>query len=831
MQSIYPKSFEEKIGFNAIRKQVAGLCLCPMGERKVYGELFEWDFQSITTRIEQVHEMKNICLFENSFPTDGFVDSIPLLEQIKPEGTWLGEEEVFDLRKSLNAIRAVVWFLRRGEKVKYPALARLAKDVDFFPYVVDRIDAILNRFGKIKDNASPELAHIRAEIIAKQNSVSKRMDSILRQAQAQGLTDEDTSASIRDGRMVIPINASHKRKLKGIVHDESATGKTVFIEPVEVVELNNEIRELEYDERREMIRILTEFTDSIRPYLPELMDAHDFLGEIDFIRAKGLFAVNVAGAKPILSDKPSIYLRQAVHPVLMQALKREGKEIVPLDIRIDKEDRILLISGPNAGGKSVCLKTVGIAQYMLQCGMLPPVLENSEMGIFSKIFIDIGDEQSIENDLSTYSSHLLNMKYFTQNADENTLVLIDEFGSGTEPMAGGAIAEAILQQLVTMGAFGVITTHYANLKHFAANTSGVANGAMLYDMGRLEPLFRLEIGKPGSSFAFEIARKIGLSESVLKEAEGKVGTDHVAFEKHLKEISRDKRYWERKRHEMRISARKAEEYEQRLAKDLEAIKAKQAEIIKQAKKEAEELLSQSNRMIENTIREIRESEAERERTQRARGQLEEHKKLVSKKNVEADPAIEKKMEQIRLRQERKKKRNLTKGDGAAVSKSKKDVPKPLEPGDKVRIKGQDAVGELMQIEGKNALVAFGSMLTTIEVKRLEPISLTEYRRVERTVRTPQTGVGFDLNRKRINFKSDIDVRGYRTDEALEEVQDLVDEAVMIGIRRVRILHGKGNGILRQEIRTYLKTMPFIKTFADEHEEFGGAGITVVELDL
>lgn len=831
MQSIYPNTFEEKIGFNAIRRQVAGFCLCPMGERKVYDTLFEVDYQVISMLLEQVDEMKSICLFENSFPTDGFLDTIPLLERIKPIGTWLDEDEVFALRKSLSAIKGVVGFLRRGEKIKYPALAQLAKDVDFFPYVVERIDAILNRFGKIKDNASPELARIRAEIISKQGLVSKRMSAILRSAQAQGLTDGDASASIRDGRMVIPINASHKRKLKGIVHDESATGKTVFIEPVEVVELNNEIRELEYDERREIIRILTEFTDSIRPYLTELMQAHDFLGEIDFIRAKALFAVNVAGAKPILNDKPNVYLRQAVHPILMQALKKEHKQVVPLDITLNQEERVLLISGPNAGGKSVCLKTVGIAQYMLQCGMLPPVLENSEMGIFSKIFIDIGDEQSIENDLSTYSSHLLNMKYFTQHADENTLVLIDEFGSGTEPTVGGAIAEAILQQLVQMGTFGVITTHYANLKHFAANTSGVVNGAMLFDMGRIEPLFRLEIGKPGSSFAFEIARKIGLAENVLKQAEEKVGTDHVAFEKHLKEISKDKRYWERKRHEIRISAKKSEEYEQQLAEDLETLKAKKAEIIRKAKKEAEELLAQSNRMIENTIREIKESDAEKERTQKARGQLEEHKKLVSQKGVESDPTIEKKMEQIRLRQQRKQERKLKEGDGEILPMGNQDAPKPLEPGDKVRIKGQDTVGELIQIDKKSALVAFGSMLTTIEVKRLEPISLTEYRRVERTVRSPQTGVGFDLNRKRLNFKSDVDVRGYRTDEALEEVQDLVDEAAMIGIRRVRILHGKGNGILRQEIRTFLKAMPFVKTFADEHEEFGGAGITVVELDL
>lgn len=831
MSAIYPNTFEEKIGFDRIRSQVTNLCLCPLGKRKAAEAAFCSDFTIVQRMIAQSDEMKTICQMEDTFPVDGYADTTPFLERIRREGSWLDETEMFTLRKSLDAIKAILTFLKKGEKPKYPHLAELAKDIDYFPFVADRIDAILNRFGKVKDNASPELARIRGEIASKQASVSKRIGSILKAAQAEGLVDSDASTSIRDGRIVIPVAAANKRKLKGIVHDESATGKTVFIEPVEVVELNNEIRELEYDERREIVRILIEFADTIRPYLPELLNAYDFLGDIDFIRAKGLFATQVSGAKPILHDVPKVYLRKAVHPLLMLALKREGKEVVPLDIELDEKNHILLISGPNAGGKSVCLKTLGVSQYMLQCGFLPPVLENSEMGIFKKLFIDIGDEQSIENDLSTYSSHLLNMKYFVKFADSQTLVLIDEFGAGTEPLVGGAIAESILQRLAELGTFGVITTHYTNLKHFAANTNGIVNGAMLFDMSRIEPLFKLEIGKPGSSFAFEIARKIGLPEDVLKIAEGKAGTDHISFEKHLREISRDKRYWEKKREQIRISNKKTEEYEKKLTEELEAIKNQRKEILKKAKEEAENLLAQSNKIIENTIREIKESEAEKERTRKVRQELEEQKAKVVKTEVENDPAIERKMEQIRHRQKRNEERKGKRGEESPIQPQKPEKPLPISQGDKVRILGQDAVGEVMQIDGKNAIVAFGSMLTNIKVGKLERITISDFRRAERTVRSPQTGVGFDLHKKRLNFKSDIDVRGFRTDEALEEVQDLIDEAAMIGIGRVRILHGKGNGILRQEIRIFLKTMPFVKSFADEHVEFGGAGITVVEMDL
>ncbi len=830
MQSIYPNTFEQKIGFDRIRSQVAGLCLCELGKRKVKEAPFVVHFSAVNKQVELTAEMKTICQMETSFPIDGYSDTTPFLERIKKQGTWLDETELFALRRSLDAIKAVLSFFKRGDTPKYPHLTALSKDVEYFPFVSDRIDGILNRFGKIKDNASPELAQLRGDIARKQASVSKRINSILRAAQADGIVDKDVTTSMRDGRIVIPVGAANKRKLKGFIQDESATGKTVFIEPVEVVEINNEIRELEYEERREVMRILVEFADTIRPYLPELLKSYDFLGDIDFLRAKGLFATNVAGAKPILHKKPKLYLRKAVHPLLQLALKREGKDVVPLDMELDEESHILLISGPNAGGKSVCLQTVGISQYMLQCGFLPPVLENSEMGIFGKIFIDIGDEQSIENDLSTYSSHLLNMKHFLKNADNQTLVLIDEFGSGTEPVAGGAIAESILQEFAELKTYGVITTHYSNLKHFAADTNGIVNGAMLFDAGRIEPLFKLEVGKPGSSFAFEIARKIGLPEETLKLAESKTGSDYTTFEKHLRVISRDKRYWEKKRENIRKANKKAESYEDELAQELDAIKKQRKEILAKAKEEAQEILAGTNRIIENTIREIKESSADKDQTRKVRKGLEEHKQKVKRSDVEEDPAIAKKMEQIKKRQQRNDERRKKRGETTNEISEKRAEPKPLAKGDKVRIAGQDAVGDIMEVSGKNAVVAFGSMITTVKVSKLEKVSITEFRRDERAVHSPQTGVGFDLQKKRLNFKSDIDVRGYRTDEAIEEVQELVDEAAMIGISRVRILHGKGNGILRQEIRKFLKTMPFVKSFADEHVEFGGSGITIVEVD-
>ena len=824
---IYPDTFEQKVGFDKVRELTLARCLCELGEQRVRDAGFNTNPDIVFEWIEQTHEMKTICQMEDGFPTDGYIDVTPALRKLNVEGQWLDENELQQLRRSLDTIKQLLAFVKRVSD-KYPAIAKLATGINYYPYVIERIDSILDRYGRIKDNASAKLAEIRASIRAKEASVNKLVQGIMRSAREQGVVEADTQPTVREGRVVIPVAAANKRKLKGIVHDESATGKTVFIEPVEVVELNNEIRELEYEERREIVRILIELADSIRPYLPELLTAYDFMGEIDFIRAKALLAIEFDGVKPILNGNSTvIYLRQARHPILQLSLKREGKRIVPLDIELNLNDRILLISGPNAGGKSVCLKTVGLLQYMLQCGFLPCVLENSEMGIFSKIFIDIGDEQSLENDLSTYSSHLINMKQMLRHADGQSLVLIDEFGAGTEPTAGGAIAEAILQELCNKGTFGVITTHYSNLKHFAANTPGIVNGAMLFDNERIEPLFKLEIGKPGSSFAFEIARKIGLPEKVLDVASQKVGSDYITFEKHLREISRDKRYWEKKRESIRLANKRAEEAEEKLQKELEELEKKRKEIIATAKKEAQELLANVNKQIENTIRTIKETNADKERTREARKAL-ENLKIEIENPETANALIERKMELIKQRQERKARKNQQK-ETITSKPVKEDEVRAIEPGDKVKVEGSDMVGEVISISDKSASVAIGGMITVVRVNKLKRLSTGEYR--EAAKQKPTLNTGFDVYKRRLNFKSDIDVRGYRAEEALEAVQDLIDDALMLGFNRVRILHGKGNGILKQVIRDFLKATPGVKNFSDEHVEFGGAGITVVDLDV
>jgi DNA mismatch repair protein MutS2 len=824
---IYPDTFEQKVGFDKVRELTLTRCLCALGEQRVKDVKFNSDPSVVFEWIEQTHEMKTICLMEDGFPTDGFVDITPALRKLQVEGQWIDENELQQLRRSLETIKQLLAFVKRVSD-KYPTIAKLATGINYYPYVIERIDSILDKYGRIKDNASAKLAEIRASIRAKEASVNKLVQGILRSARDQGVVETDAQPTVREGRVVIPVAAANKRKLKGIVHDESATGKTVFIEPVEVVELNNEIRELEYDERREIVRILIEFADNIRPYLPELLSAYDFMGEIDFIRAKALLAIEFEGTKPILnSTTTGIYLRQARHPILQLSLKREGKAIVPLDIELNPNGRILLISGPNAGGKSVCLKTVGLLQYMLQCGFLPCALENSEMGIFSKIFIDIGDEQSLENDLSTYSSHLINMKQMLRHADNQSLVLIDEFGAGTEPTAGGAIAEAILQELCNKGTFGVITTHYSNLKHFAANTPGIVNGAMLFDNERIEPLFKLEIGKPGSSFAFEIARKIGLPEDVLNEAAKKVGSDYITFEKHLREISRDKRYWEKKRESIRLANKRAEEAEEKLRNELEELEKKRKEIIAAAKKEARDLLANVNKQIENTIRTIKESNAEKEQTREARKNLENIKAEIEKLES-SDTLIERKMELIKQRQERKAQKNQQKSN-AESKPIKIEEEKAIEPGDKVKVEGSDVAGEVISVSEKSASIAIGGMITVVKLDKLKRISSGEFREVSKQKTT--VNKGFDVYKRRLNFKSDIDIRGYRAEEAIEAVQDLIDDALMLGFSKVRILHGKGNGILKQVIRDFLKNTPGVKSFGDEHVEFGGAGITVVDLDV
>jgi DNA mismatch repair protein MutS2 len=830
---IYPDKFDDKTGFSGIRRMLAELCVCSLGREYAEGISFLTGYDAIELRLRQTDEFRRILLFGDEFPLGHIADATPWLKKLRIEGTFMEVDQLFELKRSLDTARGMTGYFKGKNAESYPSLKELSDIAPVPPFVRDRLAALLTKEGRIKDNASAELQSIRREIGHKQAAVSKKMQAVMKSARAEGLVDADTAVSIRNGRPVIPVSVSLKRRIKGFVHDESASGKTAYIEPAGVVEMNNEIRELEYAERREILRILKEFAGSLRPYLYELLAVFRYMGLVDFIRAKALLAVKLGAVKPVFGEGPAMKWKNALHPLLYLALKREKRETVPLDIELDDENRILLISGPNAGGKSVCLQTVGLLQYMLQCGMLVPMSENSETGIFEGIFIDIGDEQSLENDLSTYSSHLLNMKIFIRESGPGTLILIDEFGTGTEPMLGGAIAEAILEQLNQNRTYGVITTHYTNLKHFAASAEGIVNGAMLFDTGRMEPLFILETGKPGSSFAFEVARKIGLPEEILQSAAGKVGEDHIQFDRHLKDIIRDKHYWDRKRKSIRQIEKKLEQDLERYSAKLESAEKERKEVIARAREEARMLLDTVNRRIENTIREIRENQAEKERTREARKKLEGLSDEVESP-FGAGQDAEKKLEQLRAKQERlrKKKEKADKGD-AAIAARKDEVEKEdskIRKGDMVRLYGRDITGEVLDVSGKSIMVAFGNMITTVRESRLEKLGSSEAEKLQMSQAGTGSVYGFNLRDKKLNFKAERDVRGMRGDEAMDVISHFIDDALMVGAREVKILHGKGNGILRQIIRDYLATVPQVKSFRDEHVELGGAGITVVELE-
>lgn len=785
---------------------------------------FSTDFTVVTQRLEQTDEFVRILCGEAEFPASYFFDVRYSMKRIRPEGTWLDEKELFDLKRSLQTIQDIVRFLRPPEEedIPYPALTALAGDILVFPQLIGKIDGILDKFGRVKDNASAPLAQIRKEMSSIVSGISRSLQSILRSAQAEGVVDKDVTPTLRDGRLMIPVAPAYKRKIRGIVHDESASGKTVFIEPEVVVEANNRVRELEGEERREIIRILTEFTNQLRPEIPGILQSYEFLADIDFIRAKALFACQIKAIKPTLEDKQQIDWARAVHPLLYLSLLKQDKTVVPLDISLTPDKRILLISGPNAGGKSVCLKTVGLVQYMLQCGLLIPLHESSRTGIFNDIFIDIGDEQSIENDLSTYSSHLTNMKYFVRNCNEKTILLIDEFGSGTEPQIGGAIAEALLDRFNRSHSFGVITTHYQNLKHFAEDTEGIVNGAMLYDRHLMQPLFKLSIGNPGSSFAVEIARKIGLPEDVIADASAKVGSDYIDMDKYLQDIVRDKRYWESKRQNIRQREKKLEEITARYEQDLDAVNKERKEIIREAKEEAARLLSDANARIENTIREIKEAQAEKEQTKLVRKTLEAFKSTVSEASEE-DEKIARKMEKLKERAQRKKQKQKTEGPNIF----NKEV---IEVGDNVRLKGQVSAGTVMELQGKQAVVAFGMIKSWVKLEQLEKVSKGQIKREMQKSTFLSVQTADEMHEKKLHFRQEIDVRGMRGDEALQTVTYFIDDAIQVGVAKVRILHGTGTGALRQLIREYLRTVPGVRRYQDEHVQFGGAGITVVEFD-
>ncbi|MCD7916743.1 MAG: endonuclease MutS2 [Tannerellaceae bacterium] len=823
---IYPQNFEQKTDFDKVRQLLRKKCLSPLGKERVTEMEFSSEFRQVTKWLDQTGEFVRILNGDEEFPSVYFFDVRYSLKRIRPEGTHLDERELFDLKRSLQTIHDMVRFFRpvEGEEILYPSLTALSGNISVFPQLISRIDSILDKFGHIKDNASPSLSQIRKDLAATMSGISRSLNSILRSAQAEGIIDKEVTPTMRDGRLMIPVVPAFKRKIKGIVHDESASGKTVFIEPEVVVEANNRIRELEGDEHREIMRILTDFTDTVRPMIPEILQSYEFMADIDFIRAKALFAEQIHGIRPVVENTPQIDWYHAIHPILFLSLQKQNKQVVPLDITLDEQKRLLLISGPNAGGKSVCLKTVGLLQYMLQCGLLIPLYENSRTGIFSHIFIDIGDEQSIDNNLSTYSSHLINMKFFLRNCDEKTILLIDEFGSGTEPQIGGAIAQALLERFNRKQSFGVITTHYQNLKHFAEDTPGIVNGAMLYDRHLMQPLFKLAIGNPGSSFAVEIARKIGLPEDLISKASSIVGSDYIHMDKYLQDIVRDKRYWETKRQNIRQQEKRLEEITGRYETDLQTVDKQRKEIIREAKAEAEHIISEANARIENTIRSIKEAQAEKEQTRLARKALEEFKASVLSAK-EADTRITRKMEKLKERQEKKRKKQTSPTPTSTTFN--KEV---IEAGDQVRLKGQQSAGTVLESDGKEAVVAFGMIKSTVKLDKLEKVSKGQIKKEMKKSTFVSSQTTEDMREKKLNFKQELDVRGMRGDEALQAVTYFVDDAILVGVSPVRILHGTGSGILRQLIRDYLRTVPGVRYYHDEHVQFGGAGITVVELD-
>ena len=864
---IYPNNYEQKIGFDEIRRILKGQCQSSLGQEKVDEIVFSDNAVVVNEQLEQVREMRRLMQAQEKPEMNYFFDVRQSVARIRMENTHLEENELWDLRRSLETIGIIVTFLNKnnGDEEKpdylYPALHRMAENVQTFPAMIRRIDSILDKFGRIKDSASMVLAGIRHDMEQTAGSISRTLYTILHAAQREGLVAQDVAPTLRDGRLMIPVAPGLKRKINGIVHDESATGKTVFIEPAEVVEANNKVRELEAAERREIIRILTVFSDELRPQVQEVLDSYQFLAQIDLVHAKAEMAEQMQAFEPQVIAEPHMDWIRAIHPLLRRSLEKKGEKVVPLDITLSNNQmrnekgemrkdvgRLLIISGPNAGGKSVCLKTVGLLQYMLQCGLSIPVGDRSTVGLFQNIMIDIGDEQSIADDLSTYSSHLLNMKNMMKQANSHTLLLIDEFGGGTEPTIGGAIAEAVLKQFWQKEAFGVITTHYQNLKHFAEDHPGVVNGAMLYDRHQMQALFQLSIGQPGSSFAIEIARKTGIPEEVIKDASDIVGSDYIQSDKYLQDIVRDKRYWEGKRQTIHQHEKRLEVRGERLDASIEEIERERKAILNRAKAQAEELLAEANRKIENAIREIKEAQAEKEQTRLIREELQEFREQVQNddtRGLMSEEDFAKKLRQMEERKARKAQRKEKKGEEQkAVSEklaerakaSLNDANRPLEKGDCVRIKGTNSIGEIEAIQGKQVTVIFGGLRSKVKLEQLERTD--KRKEVHQNAADKHAHLAIQTSHmtratmedRRQNFHQDLDVRGMRGDEAIDTVMHFIDDAILIGLSRVRILHGTGTGILRQLIRQYLSTVPNVKKAKDEHVQFGGAGITVVDLD-
>lgn len=826
---------ESKLGFDRVRTFVADRCSTEYAVARVTEETFSNDPKIIGERLALTDEMRLIVMFEENFPTNGYIDCLDFLKPLENTGYTIDILSLGKLRTMVETVRKLTNFFMSIKDGVYPSLKRMSAPVLSFPEVQRRIDLILDKFGDVKDTASDKLLEIRRAIKTKEGAISKRANAILKQAQADGLVDEDAGLSVRDGKLLIPVNSSSKKKIQGFVYDTSATGKTAFVEPAEIIELENEIITLRADEAQEIQRILASFSDFVRPYVPDLINSAEYIGEIDFLMAKAQVALDFKAGAPIISDNGEMNLRKARHPLLERALRKEKKEIVPVSIRLTPAKHILLISGPNAGGKSVCLKTTGLLQYMFQWGMLVPTSETSELPVFDRIMVSIGDDQNIENDLSTYSSFLDDMKTMLAKADDKTLILIDEFGSGTEPAAGGAIAEAILSEMDKRGVYGVITTHYTNLKLYASGSdTGVINGAMQFDAAKIQPLFKLDIGMPGNSFAFELARKMGLPESIVKDAEARAGEEFVGMERNLRKIVRNRRALDEKLQRIKNTDKTLENITERYQKELEGLKQTKKEILDQAKKEAQEIVQGANKTVENTIRTIKESQADKEKTSDARKALQNFmSSLQTKKENEQknhDDYIEKKLKQL---EDRKMRRDARKGKTQGDSQSQTSGQfrgGVLKVGEKVRVKDNGMAGEVIRVSNKAVTVAIGNITSKMPLDRVERISSNEYKAsVRENIKPRAAQDDSGLRERRLAFSPELDVRGERVSDALDIVVHYIDDAIMLNIGSVRIIHGKGTGALRDELQKYLRTIPGVTSVHDEQVQFGGSGVTIVTL--
>lgn len=837
---------EQKLGFDRIRRIISDKCSTAYAAERAETEAFTNKSTQIRKRLLLVDEMRLIMMFEDGFPSGGFIDCIDFLKPLENTSSSIDLISLRKLKTMLETLRKVTAFFEEVKDGVYPNLKRMSAPIMTFPEAQRRIDSIIDRYGDIKDTASDALYEIRKALREKEGAISRKMNAILKKAQEAGIVDTDAGVAMRDGKMLIPVSAANKKRIAGFIYDESATGKTAYIEPAEVVEMDNQIKELKFSEQREILRILLEFTDFLRPYIPDLLGGAKYIGEIDFIMAKAQVALEFIAGMPVISENGEMNLRKARHPLLERALKKEKKEIVPLTATLTPAKHILLISGPNAGGKSVCLKTVGLLQYMFQWGMLIPTSETSEMMIFDRIMVDIGDDQSIDNDLSTYSSFLVNMKEMLAKADSKTLILIDEFGSGTEPAAGGAIAEAILSEFDKRGAYGVITTHYTNLKLYASADTGVMNGAMMFDVKNIAPMFKLEMGLPGNSFAFELARKTGLPEAIIKDAESRAGEEFVGIERNLRKIARNRKALDEKLERIKHTDRTLENITDKYQKELLQIKQLKRDIISQAKKEAEEIIKGANRQVENTIKTIKEAQAAKEETQEARKGLQDFMSLLAAKKEqeqrEKEDYIERKIRQIDERKKRQQERKAQKADKKQLEEQRELQAErermeafrhaPLKVGEKVRVKDNGMVGEVAKVSAKAVVVMIGNISSKMPLDKVERITSNEFKSAVKEAARPVSAIKVDssLTERKLNFSTELDVRGERLNDAVEKVTRYIDDAIMLSVSSVRIIHGKGTGVLRDELQKLIRTMPGVASAKDEHIQFGGSGVTVVTFE-